>query len=225
MTSDSQQSPATEPQRKVYRARHGIDAVSYEPARLFPEFYRMNTDHARWDYCARELERMARDGTLYLTDVLLQPDRIRDTASDVIMGVMLINRTQQPRRPSVFLESYKVRIRSLTGENIKWERGIVPGESIGKGATTGLGIERADAPIAVHRAESEVEELESTDAMLTLREAMFCLKQAGKYVRRAKSARLQATQWKYEEVRPEASTKADEPAPKAPRKSFAEASK
>lgn len=210
---------------KTYQPNRGISVADYRPPALFPDFYRIQADHKKWDYLAREMAAMAEAGTLFLTDVLLQPDRVAGVAADVIMGVQVVDHMQTRKHPPAILQTYKVHVRSLSDETIKWEQDIARGDLIRKGASEGLDMMRDDAPMAAYRAEPEWVDTGSTDAMLTLQQAVLCLKQAGKYVRRAKRSGLQSKQWRWEEIRPEAATKTDEPAPKQPKRSFAEANK
>ena len=58
--------------------------------------------------------------------------------------------------------------------------------------------------------EANVVDIESKEFMLPLDEAIFCLDQCGKGVRRARSVKQQAIAWKVEEVHPSGS----QPAPK-----------
>jgi hypothetical protein len=74
--------------------------------------------------------------------------------------------------------------------------------------------------------EKEYLEFDEPEAELTLDEAVWCLRQQGKYVKRASSLRLQEKFWKVAEVRPEPVVVEEEPPAKRrgrPRKSETQA--
>ena len=207
---------------QVFRPRRGPTVDWYEPPRLFPRYYQIGSDHKRWEYVRDELVRMANENSLYLTDVLCQPPRVADTAADVIFGRCIEDHGQKQREVPEDLLSYRVHLKSLNGEPIAWCQDMVRGEPISK-AGRAAGINGEDAPQLAYRVEEEWGRINSTEARLSLRRAVLCLRQGGKHVVKAKRSLLQDKFWKFEEIRPEGAPKAEEPPPTKVKRSFAEA--
>jgi hypothetical protein len=190
---------------KVAKANTRSDR--YEAPDLFPQFYRYGGDGRR-EYLSRELVKMARDGTLFLTDILNQAKPIPDTAGQIILGHAIENHhfMAGKRIPPELLD-YRVRIKSRNGLSIRWCRDMVKGEEI-SGRHPGVGGFRPgdagspDVPVTYHRVAEEWVDTEQQDVTLRLQDAWIALKANGAFCRPAKRASVQAKQWWFEEVRP-----------------------
>lgn len=204
----------------VYNERAGIGAENYKAPRLFERFVAIRDDEKRWQYLRDELVAMARNGGLYLTDILNQDSEVSDACGDVLYNRVMLGRTSHKQHyytavlPSE-LTARCIRVKSLNGSTISWCQDMVGGAPISRGRASSEGARRV---------ESQRVETNQKDVMLTPQEAWLCLKESGKFVVRAKRADHQGRVWKCEEVRPEGA-KIEEPAAPKAKKSFAEANR
>jgi len=196
----------------------------YEAPNLFPEFHKFGASHRRRAYVETRLVQMARENSLYLTDVLNQSQPIWTMAGMVILGQAVEeNKLVTGKRVESELRNYQVHVKSLCSDTVKWCRDMVPGEPIIKGRATLA--DGNDMPLSNFRVIEEWVDTEQTDVKLELPDAWMCLRQYGKHCRPAKRPGLQEKYWLYEEVRPEGKVEIPEDEPKRKKTTFAEANR
>jgi hypothetical protein len=186
---------------------------------LFPDFDRFRDYRSKRKYVSDRLVELARSGSLFLTHIFNQPPEIVEIAGNVIHGVGIDSENKFVPRIEVplDLEAARVRIRGINGNLVGWERSQVEGEPLKQ-------TERTKATGDYFRVQSERVETDQGEVELPLMSAWLCLKESGKYVRRAKSADQQQRYWKCEEVPPaQKDPPTPERSPERSRKSFAEA--
>ena len=176
-------------------------------------------------YVAQVLVDLATAGELYLTEILALP-AVRDLAAQVILGHDLFEqRMRAGRRVPKTLRDYRVKIRSIehmapvqtanesgvlitkyapVTKPITWKIASDDIEPMAKPS-----IERAGemgirvlSSASTFDADERVIHSEETEGEFSLEDAVYILQQYGKYVRRAKSKRLQSINWRWEEIPP-----------------------
>lgn len=202
------------------------------PSKIFPDFSSYPSQHARRSYVLRCLVDMAKDGTLYLTDCLAQPEPIRTLVCECILGHSIgpdHNQRAGEFVPQELLD-YRVHIVSIPH--------MVPvSEDLPDGTTRVRYLEKKDQPIVFpfgvevfdegmtyHAAKqtrdafADVQQwrkrwvnTESNDVSLPLQQAFWCLREYGENVVRARSRRLQRSKWRVREIKPGTQPTAEEP--------------
>jgi len=198
-------------------------------------------------YVARRLSEMASDGSLFLTDCLNQPgtkgqrDVLSVFVGDVIMGydVGPDGFQRQGRPVPRALLDFRVKVRSINCRSqVDEERPdslqivskhVVSKKTIGwkdmpEVVGEAVDFDYARATQATHVEGSEMFDMDGAyrdtgelETELSVRDALLCLRQRGKYVKPARSRRLQQFYWQVEEVRPGEETKQEDEPPKKKR--------
>ncbi len=188
----------------------------------------------------RALVEMANAGTLYLTDCLAQPEPIRTYVGDCLLGYNVDAQTHLQKQGEFIpheLASYRVRVVSIPHM-------VQTSEEKPDGSTLTRFEEQSDVPITFRMGSEVVDEAMTydaakqhldvwsdtvrvkpryvetgrTDTTLTLQEAVWCLRQHGENVKRARSRRLQRRCWRVREVRPGQEPQQAKRGPGRPRK-------
>jgi hypothetical protein len=205
---------------------------------LFPEFKDQNTHIKQRSYVMRRLKEMAADGTLYLTDALNHAKPIPDLVGMCILGHEIQHGGvfREGRNVPAELKSYQVRVvaiphviqkDTLTPEGHTQSRleEVVTAitfkageESVDEETSYEASKEIGDAYAELQHVRPIIVETGKTDVTLPLDQALWCLRQQGANIRRAKSLRLQRKLWLVREVPPGEQPDASRPTGKRARR-------
>ncbi len=141
-----------------------------------------------------ELTQLAENDELSITEIHNLPDRIRDTCGMIILGQeweygssprkMVVNPDSIPE----IIKNYKIRIKSVNGDTIKWKKG----KELARNKMFKSG------QVAIF--EDVWVDSEMAEGDFSCADAWKILHQAGKYCRRASRQELRERYWKYEEI-------------------------
>jgi hypothetical protein len=156
-----------------------------------------------------ELDRLAKEGNLVITDIVNQGEIIRDTCGDIILG----NSKTREMTPATVrvprsLQGYDVEIRSVGDHTISWKLGRRPVEgamnervegSAGRHQSSAWTDEQMTM-LAVKKEEDLYAETDRKSATLELEDAWKVLRQHGMYCVYAPSPTRRADKWRYVEA-------------------------
>jgi hypothetical protein len=170
----------------------------YQPEVLFPSASNFKTELEMRSFLKKELIRMAEEKTLFVTDLMSQPNDIGDACGMIILGQVYRDQKMDSEPVPQELANYMVRIRPLNKEKtVEWKVGR---ESVGASTTRGgAQIERFED--AYHYVEADAEGF----VTLPLPQAWIALRQYGANCRKCRRVAARADVWRFEEVRPEPS--------------------
>ena len=160
---------------------------------LFPNFRSYSQYWEQRTYVQDCLVELALQGKLFLTDVFNQPNRYAfELAEQVLRGTMVQDKRYVPCPVPYELEEYRISIAPIYGDTVRYEAGFV---QVGQLAN---GLPQLEKTFREYKLKKNQKSIS-----LPAPEAWVALGRYGKSVRSARSARLQADLWRYEEVRPQ----------------------
>lgn len=194
--------------------------------RLFPAFGSQPGYPQQRQYVLRQLEEMAKSGTLFITDIIGCGEPIKTIAGECILGIRRENgNMRQVGLPGIskVLMGYTVRIRAID-HLVQHDQTMPDGtiQSRFEMETTPITFRYGSQPLdesmtyqaaqqsgAIHHTDmAQVERIYmdtgETEVELPLDQAWWCLREQGKNCARAASQRRQNAIWKVEEIRPDA---------------------
>jgi len=180
----------------LQKTSHSLRFVGdYLAPELFPEEAKYRRYSEKRSYVSNVMDSLAARDALFLTDVSNQPRNMIALANDVINGVSVSDAADgqmvaAPLPPS--LAGYKVKIKSMNGQPLKWKGGREAGRAYG-GETI---KEKHDLM------EDWFWTSDSQEEDLPVSQAWQALRQLGQHCRNAPSAKSRELNWKIEEVKP-----------------------
>jgi hypothetical protein len=181
----------------------------YVPPVLLPNIEAYFHSEDKRSYVVREIVKQASEGTLYLTDYLSSPRRIRDMVGMIMKGVCIDDDKKEmvahPDGVHPLIAGYKVKIQVIDdrAKTIKFKNGKVIDPNYVKLAenvqfSVGGDVFNSHRRLMVDR----WFDYEAKEAELFAGDAWVCLMQHGEFCIQATSLRLQERLWLYREVAP-----------------------